>query len=104
MDEGEEFDARLNEVEEIVQHASSLLESGDAVLINHFREIICYTCDIVRYLDCEYEPTLMYAIASMAIGLSQSNEKLWNKYIEDQADVANGRILEKENPEGRMDS
>lgn len=91
-------------VKETTRFASSLIESGDAVMINHVREITCYLCDMLRYLDMEYDPTLMTSLASMIVSASESRANVWQDYIENQADVANGKILERENPEGRMDS
>lgn len=94
----------INSVRDTTKFAASLIESGDAVMINHVREITCYLCDILRYLDMEYDPTLMTSLASMIISSSEAKADMWNRYIDVFADEVNGQIIERENPEGRMDS
>jgi len=100
----EEYVGQYKDVMETVEHAKTLMEAGDAVLIHHFREIICYVCDIIRYLDSGYDHMLMQSLVSMAVSMSRDKPDVWQSYIENHADQVNGSIADKENPDGRMDS
>jgi len=81
-----------------------LLEIGDAVSIHHIREIICYICDLMRYLDRDFDPLVMRGIAAAAIHIARKDQPVWERYMENNSDEVNGSIIQRENPDGRMDS
>lgn len=100
----EEAVAKMGESIEFVEMAKELLASNDAVVSNHMREITCYGCDLMRYLDCEYDPFVMSMLFMFIVGRSTEHDAVWSAYMENNSDEVNGSIIEKENPEGRLDS
>lgn len=89
---------------EVIGDIFELLEAGDAVSIHHIREIICYTCDLMRYLDRDFDTPVMMGIFSAAMRVAEKDNRIWERYMENNSDEVNGSIIQKENPEGRMDS
>lgn len=100
----EEALAKMDEAVEFVSMAKDLLKNNDAVVQNHMREITCYGCDLIRYLDCDFDPFVMSMLFMFIVGRSTEHDAVWSAYMENNSDEVNGSIIEKENPEGRLDS
>lgn len=100
----EEALAKMDEAVEFVSMAKDLLKNNDAVVQNHMREITCYGCDLMRYLDCEYDPFVMSMLFMFIVGRSTEHDVVWEAYMENNSDEVNGSIVDRENPEGRLDS
>lgn len=95
-DSPEAFDDKDKKYAAVYYKLKKLSSVNDMIVASHLHEISKRGCDIVSYINEEFDVDILRMILYMAVGNVSGDSYKWSKYTELISPIINGKLVEAE--------